>query len=58
MTLYLQNPITQRILLRPILSNIESAFIQLRRIGAQCGMKDEQLIACTELSKQLHLVIN
>merc|ERR1712173_567270 len=32
MQLYLQNNLTQRILIKPILSNIQSAFIQLRKI--------------------------
>jgi len=40
MELYLQNPITQRILLRPILSNMQSTFANLQNMVAKQNLAD------------------
>lgn len=59
MKLYLQNALTQRILLKPIISNVQSAFIQLRKIVIETGLQHRvHLDICDAVSDQLQSIIN
>ena len=59
MRLYLQNELTQRILIKPIISNIQSAFIQLRKIVIETQAKDAvKLTICDNISDQLQQIVN
>merc|ERR1712217_385212 len=59
MKIYLQNALTQRILLKPIISNMQSAFIQLRKIVMETGLQHRvHLIICDGVSEQLQAIID
>ena len=59
MNLYLQNELTQRILLKPIISNIQSAFIQLRKIVIETESQNAvKLTICDNISDQLQAIVN
>merc|ERR1712228_425744 len=59
MKLYLQNDLTQRILLKPILSNIQSAFIQLRRIVIETRLDSKvKLDICDKISDELQMIVD
>eukprot|EP01083_Nonionella_stella_P097475 273986_1 len=58
MKLYLQNQLTQRILLKPIISNVQSAFIQLRKIVSETALQNEvKLDICDEICDQLQAIV-
>ena len=55
MTMYLRNPITQRILLRPIVLNIRSALDQLNVVVVESGLRHRaNLTVRDSLLEQLH----
>merc|ERR1712228_329146 len=59
MQLYLQNDLTQRILIKPILSNIQSAFIQLRKIVIETKLDTKVKVdICDKISDELQNIVN
>ena len=59
MQLYLQNDLTQRILIKPILSNIQSAFIQMRKIVIETKLDSKvKLDICDKISNELQNIVN
>merc|ERR1712176_1259659 len=58
MQLYLQNDLTQRILLKPILSNIQSAFIQLRKIVIETKLDSKVKLGIVDkISDELQIIV-
>mmetsp|Transcript_26874 Transcript_26874/g.44035 ORF Transcript_26874/g.44035 Transcript_26874/m.44035 type:complete len:209 (-) Transcript_26874:68-694(-) len=58
MQLYLQNELTQRILLKPIISNMQTAFIQLRKIVIETDSQSAvKLSICDAISDHLQHIV-